>query len=54
MSNWRKELDASHSGKQKIVLKIDNEKIKSQLLNVYPALYRLKKYKNYDSFFIKK
>ena len=26
MSNWREELDASHSIKQKIALKIDNDK----------------------------
>ena len=53
MSDWRGELDAPHSLKQKIVLKTDNDKIKNQLLHVYPTLYRLKKYKKYDSFFIK-
>ena len=42
MSNWRKELDYSHLGNQKNVLKIDNDKIKNQLLHVYPTLYRLK------------
>ena len=53
MSNWRTKLESTLPGHIPSPCDIENNKIKRWLLNQYPTLKKLRKYNNYDTFFIK-